>query len=50
MTFGLSRLYTAEDEELESSFTMFIMAIWLIVGLFSAVPDGYWLPSLACAV
>lgn len=50
MTFGLSRLYTAEDEELESSFTMFIMAIWLIVGLFSAVPDGYWLPSLACAI
>ena len=50
MLFGLSRLYTSEDDELESSFTMLIMAIWLIVALFSCVPDGYWLPTLACVV
>ena len=50
MLFGLSRLYTSEDEELESSFTMFIMAIWLIIALFSSIPDGYWLPTLACVV
>ncbi len=50
MLFGLSRLYTSKDEELESSFTMFIMALWLIVALFSSVPDGYWLPTLASVV
>ena len=50
MLFGLSRLYTSEDDELESSFTMFIMGIWLAIALFSAVPDGYWLPTLACFV
>ena len=50
MLFGLSRLYTSEDDELESSFTMFIMAIWLIIALFSSIPDGYWLPTLACVV
>jgi hypothetical protein len=50
MLFGLSRLYTAEDDETESSFTMLIMAIWLIISLFSSIPDGYWLPTLACAV
>tara|TARA_Y100001954_G_scaffold239530_1_gene315210 strand:+ start:152 stop:4198 length:4047 start_codon:yes stop_codon:yes gene_type:complete len=50
MLFGLSRLYTSEDDELESSFTMFIMGIWLAIALFSAIPDGYWLPTLACFV
>ena len=50
MLFGLSRLYTSDDEELESSLTMLLMALWLIISLFSSVPDGYWLPTLACVV
>ena len=24
------------------------MGVWLIFGLFSAIPDGYWAPTLGC--
>ena len=50
MILGLSGIFANKMEEAESTLFIFFMVIWLLLGLISAIPDAYWLPSLACFV
>ena len=48
MSLGLSGVLTHQSEEAESTLVLLAMGVWLIFGLFSAIPDGYWAPTLGC--
>ena len=48
MSLGLSGVLTHNSEESESTLVLLAMGVWLIFGLFSAIPDGYWAPTLGC--
>ena len=48
MSLGLSGTLTNKSEEAESTLVLLAMGVWLIFGLFSAIPDGYWAPTLGC--
>lgn len=48
MILGLSGLLTYKSDEPESTVVLFGMGLWLIFGLFSIIPDGYWAPTLGC--
>ena len=48
MSLGLSGVLTHNSDESESTLVLLAMGVWLIFGLFSAIPDGYWAPTLGC--
>lgn len=48
MSLGLSGVLTHKNDEAESTLVLLAMGVWLMFGLFSAIPDGYWAPALGC--
>ena len=48
MSLGLSGVLTHKIDEAESTLVLLAMGVWLMFGLFSAIPDGYWAPALGC--
>ena len=48
MSLGFSGVLTHKEDEAESTLVLLAMGVWLIFGLFSAIPDGYWAPTLGC--
>ena len=48
MMLGLSGTLTSPDEDAETTLVLFGMSVWLIFGLFSSIPDGYWAPAVGC--
>ena len=48
MILGLAGVLAYKSDEPESTIVLFAMGLWLIFGLFSIIPDGYWAPTLGC--
>lgn len=48
MMLGLSGTLTNHDDDAETTLVLFGMGLWLIFGLFSSIPDGYWAPAVGC--
>jgi len=48
MILGLSGTLTNRDDDAETTLVLFGMGVWLIFGLFSSIPDGYWAPAVGC--
>ena len=43
---GLTMMVMYRDAKREAAFTEVLAALWLGLGLLSALPDGYWVPTI----